>query len=375
MYWANDVPAFVHAILRALNTAGPAGDSRELVVTLSNFRFLLGLVGLRPIGRYYRRLVNATSARVGDADAEAYAVFLESIIGIVEADWDRARADAERAAEMFKTIGDRMRWHTNFSLIGFAHLHQGWFDRARPYFEEGLRAIGPDGARQARIWSLGALIATDLARGAVDPTHVDTLEGLLGPDVDVSDEIWVRGLVAEARLRSGDVDGAAAHARAAVPLIRHFPPASWHTYLGSAKTAEVLLQLWRAESLAPSRTRQSIWARDARGAVGGLNRFAWFNRDARPRAALLSGHAALMSGKTDDAIRTWRRSARLAARLDMPFDEALALEALATTRPVGDPARERDLERAAALLAPLGATEVAERVNALRAAAGSLVAA
>ena len=141
----------VHAMLRTLNAAGPAGDSKELVGALTNFRFLLGLVRLRTFGRYYKRVCDTTSVRVGDVDAEAYAIFIESILGIVDADWEKARADAERAADLFKTIGDRMRWHTCFSLIGFAHLHQGWFDRARPYFEEGLRAIGPDGARQARI--------------------------------------------------------------------------------------------------------------------------------------------------------------------------------------------------------------------------------
>ncbi len=359
-YWANDLPAMVHAMLRTLNAAGPAGDSKELVGALTNIRFLLGLARLRTLGRFYKRLSDSTGARVGDPDADAYAVFIEAILGIVEADWERARADAERAAGLFKTIGDRMRWHTCFSLIGFAYLHQGWFDRARPYFEEGLRSIGPDGARQARIWSLGALLATELARGEVVAEHVDTLEGLLGPDVYLSDEIWVRGLVAQARLRAGEVEAAVGHARAALPLIEHFPPASWHTYLGTAKTAEVLLDRWRMDG-----GGASAWSRDARRAVSGLKRFARFNPDASPRAALLEGHGAALAGGVDAANRAWRRAARLAAKHNMPYDRALALAALAAAQPLDDPRRRRGLAEALLLLAPLGASDDEARVRRL----------
>ena len=85
-------------------------------------------------------------------------------------------------------------------------------------------------------------------------------------------------------------------------------------------------------------------------------------------------NSAVLAGRPEHAARAWRQSASLAARHDMPYDRALALEALATALPVGDPERRRGLERALTLLEPLGATEDATRVRALFAAAGSAAA-
>ena len=164
-YWQNDLSPMLHAMLASLNHAEPAGDSKELVVA-----FASGRVPVRAGAGAIRSLATtATSPRV---PATAWRTRMplgtppscEAVYGLVVADWPAVHEATERGVVIFQGIGDRMRWHTCFSLHGYAHLHQGQFDEARPYWREGLAALGPDGHLQGRLWSLAALLATDLAQ-------------------------------------------------------------------------------------------------------------------------------------------------------------------------------------------------------------------
>lgn len=368
-YWRNDLPRMVQAMLASLNHAEPAGDSKELVVALASVGFLCGLVQLPSVARYYRRLADASSDRVGNPDAAGYAAELETAYRQVVGDWAGVHVAAERGVVIFATIGDRMRWHTCFSMHGYADLHQGYFDRARPYWREGLRTLGPDGHLQGRLWSLAALLATDLAQDQVDPLVVAELEALLGPNVHHSDEILVRGLVATAHQRAGDEAAALAHALAVPPLVDRFPPPSWHTLLGIAGAAEVLLDRWAAAA-GPDGRREA--RSQARHAISGFGRFARFNHAARPRVATLRGRAHWIDGETAAARRAWGDARSVAMRMDMPYESALADIELGASYPAGSAERSAALRRALPNLALGDAVRDAARAQALLVPGGTM---
>ena len=346
-------------MLASLNHAEPAGDSKEEVVAFASVGFLFGLVLLHPIARSYRRLTDAASERVGNPDAAGYAAELEGVYYLVVADWAATRRTAERGIAIFREIGDKMRWHTCHSHVGYAYLHQGQFDLAGPNAREAVRALGPEGLLQSRLWSLAAVLATDLAQDRLDLRIAEELESLLGPAVHLSDEILVRGLVAKAHDRAGNAAAAMVHALAVPPLVDGFPPPSFHTMLGIEGAAEVLINRWAA---APA-DREA--RRRARHAIKGFRLFARFNRAGRPRIATFDGQVHLIEGDVARARRAWERARSIATRLDMPYEHALADIELAASYPAGSVERLEAVEQALANLEPHGGHFDAARARAL----------
>jgi tetratricopeptide (TPR) repeat protein len=358
-YWRNDLLRMVHAMLASLNHAEPAGDSKEGVVAFATVGFLFGLVQLHTVARRYRRLTDAASARVGNPDAAGYAAELEGVYDLVVADWASTHRVAQRGVAIFREIGDRMRWHTCHSHIGYAWLHRGQFDLAGENAREAVVTLGPEGLLQSRLWSLSAVLACDLAQDRLDLGLVDELEGLLGPAVHHADQLLVRGLVAKARARAGDDRTGLAHALAVAPLVDRFPPPSFHTMLGIEGAAEVLIDRWAAAPADRAKRRQ------ARHAITGLRRFARFNHAARPRVALFDGQVHGIDGDLAKARRSWERARAIAIRLDMPYEAALADIELAASHPPGSAERIAAAGQALTNLDPNGASYDAARARAL----------
>ena len=358
-YWRNDLLRLVHAQLASLNYAEPAGDSKEGVVALATVAFLFGLVQLHRIARAYRRLTDAASERVGNPDAAGYAAELEGVYHLVVAEWDATREVARGGIEIFNEVGDRMRWHTCHSHVGYADLHQGRFDPAGANAREALVALGPEGPLQSRLWSLSAALAADLAQDRLDEAVADEMERLLGPAVHHFDAILVRGLIAKARARAGRSAAALEHARAIPPMVDGFPPPSFHTMLGIEAAIEVLLEHWAATP------GDAAARRDARHAIGGFRLFARFNHAARPRLATFNGIVHRIEGNLPAARRSWEKAQASARRLSMPYELGLADIELAASHPPGSVEREAAVREALASLEPNGAHYDAARARAL----------
>ena len=103
--------------------------------------------------------------------------------------------------------------------------------------------------------------------------------------------------------------------------------------------------------------------RQARHAITGLRRFARFNLGARPRVALFDGQGHRIDGDLAAARRSWERARTTAARLDMPYEAALADIELAASHRPGSAERTAAAERALANLEPNGASFDAARAR------------
>jgi hypothetical protein len=109
--------------------------------------------------------------------------------------------------------------------------------------------------------------------------------------------------------------------------------------------------------------------RDARRGLAAFRRFARFNRPARPRVALLEGHARAADGDLTGARRSWDRARAQGARLDMPIEIGLADLAEAASHPAASSERVAAAERAVVQLERIGAHRDAARARALLAPA------
>jgi hypothetical protein len=120
-------------------------------------------------------------------------------------------------------------------------------------------------------------------------------------------------------------------------------------------TAEVAVALCLAGRAGDGR-EAGPWPAMAARAVGHLGRFARVFPIGRPRYLLLRGHLAWTAGRAAAARRDWRAALAAADRLDMRYDQALALDVLGRH---GEPSqRPAHRERGLALLEWLGVKEL-----------------
>jgi len=75
----------------------------------------------------------------------------------------------------------------------------------------------------------------------------------------------------------------------------------------------------------------------------------------RPRALLLSGRAASLSGKSGRARKQWTNAAVSAEKLHLRRERALALYEIGCATDSGDPGRRSSLSRAAEIFEAIGA--------------------
>ena len=358
-YWRNDLFRMVHAMLASLNHAEPAGDSKEGVVAFATVAFLFGLVQLHGVARHYRKLTDAASERVGNPDAAGYAAELEGVYHLVVADWAATHQVAERGIAIFRDVGDRMRWHTCHSHVGYAYLHRGDFDPAGENAREAVAALGPEGLLQSRLWSLVAVLATDLAQDRLDISLAEHLESLLGPAVHDADQLLVRGLVAKAHARAGNDPAALDHALGGRAACRSFPAAlvphdARHRRRGRGPDRSLGRRTGRPRGApaGPPRNHraQAVRPLQPRGSTAGrdLRRPRPRHRRRRPLAR-----------------RDWEKARSIAAKLDMPYEAALADIELAASYPPGSVERVAAAERALAALESLAGHFDAARARAL----------
>jgi hypothetical protein len=120
-------------------------------------------------------------------------------------------------------------------------------------------------------------------------------------------------------------------------------------------TAEVAVALCLA-GRAGDGGEDGPWPAMAARAVGHLGRFARVFPIGRPRYLLLRGHLAWTAGRAAAARRDWRAALAAAERLDMRYDQALALDVLGRHGEPGQ--RPASRERGLALLEWLGVKEL-----------------
>jgi len=106
VFWfANDVPALVHASIQALNLAERAGPSPELARAYSIMCLAAGSVPIHPLARAYARRAEQTARRTGQLWPLGYVRFITCVYTIGTARWAELHEALEEAKGLLERAG------------------------------------------------------------------------------------------------------------------------------------------------------------------------------------------------------------------------------------------------------------------------------
>ena len=351
VFWfANDVPALVHAGIRALNLAERAGPSPELARAYAIMCLSAGGIPIHPLARMYARRALEIAGTAGQLWPLAYVRFITSVYRMGAARWEEAEEALGEAEGLFERLGDRRLLGDTWSVQGLLGLYRGQFESlgaafARLY-DHGVRNANV----QHQVWACLGKAECELRTGRTGEAVrlLETALALLAEHPDRAEQVRAYGLLAAVRLRMGETAAARAAAASGASLIAQFKIAtSFYLLEGYAGVAEVYLDQWEAGD------RSSATKQAAQQACSALRRYAHIFSVGEPRARLLSGRLLYLSGRQRRARAAWRASLSVAERLGMPFEAALAHSALGR-HAAGEPQGQWHLEQAETLLQELG---------------------
>ena len=346
VFWfANDVPALVHASIQALNQAEGAGPSPELARAYSIMCLAAGSVPIHRLARAYARRAEQTARRAGQLWPLGYVRFITCVYLIGAARWAELHEALQEAEALLERAGDRRALGDALTVQAMSSLYRGQFRHAAAGFDDVHRRGRRHENLPHQVWGLLGNAECELRAGRFDEAArlLEDALALLTDHPDRAEQLRAHGLLAVAQLRQRNPEAARQAAATAARLIAKFrAPTSHYLLEGYAGVAEMYLSLWETGQDS-SGTRRA-----ARRACRALRGFARVFPIGQPRARLYQGRLAELSGRPRRAQAAWRASLAAAERLGMPFEAALAHGELGR-HATGTPRGHSHLEQAQAL--------------------------
>lgn len=354
-YFEGDKLGAVHSVLSSLNFAERMGPSPELLRGYSTVSVAANVMAWHRLVLMYCRLAERTATFVDDVTASAFMRELAGISYSSLGHWDAAEKALEAASELTQRIGDRRRQQESWLQRTVLAVNRGEFARAEAQARDLLAMTRTrDTEHQAQTWAL-TLLAVVLLRTGRTPEAGAVLEeaaALRQEHMGNSEIILIYGCLGLVHLRLGRRESGLEAAGRSLRVMRASETITNWSFEGIACTAKAFIEAWRSS---PATDRATV-RRHARQACAQLRAFARIIPVARPRYLLLRGQAAFLDGDAAGAYRYWLKSLAAAEKLDMPYEQARALDQLGN-HPGADSAAEsaNQLKRAAEIYARLGA--------------------
>jgi len=345
----------VWSSLRTVNRCEPAGDSAELAQGYVILALLAGTVPLPSLADRWSREALRIAESTGTERNVAWILSRVAVHDITRCRWFDCDARVVRAAEIAERVGDLRLREECHGELGIMALYTGQPERALAAFREAEQVGRRSGNRQVECWALLGQGDVMVRRGA----HADAIALLERASERVdetamkSEAIWTLGVLALARLRSGDAQAAYEMADRALWHVTTTRPLVYWTQQGMAAIAEVFATLTESGFAPTVAIRVALPSRVA-GAVSCLRRYARHFDHARPAAALWAGLAAWTRGRPRRAMRLWRKAIARADQLRMPYESARARLELARHLPAEAHGRRHLLDEAVAIFERLG---------------------
>jgi tetratricopeptide (TPR) repeat protein len=361
----------LYATLRNLNLAERAGPSPELALAYANAQVTTGLIPWTSLAERYGRRLHETLEGVDDPAVRSWSYVLAGSYACGVGACEEAIALGEKAAAIATEVGFRRRLEEGLGVQGAAQNLRGDFragrDISHALWESALR-----GDPQTQVWGAAGEAQNCLVLGEPERAllAVERAERCLARDLGRPEKIICYGVLALTALRNGDRARAREAAERALEAIAGGAPIAFYCITAYSCVAETLVALLAGEP--PGSPAAAALSRLTRQACAEVERSAKVFPVHRPRALLLSGHYEALRSRPARARRLWRRAAAAAARMNLPYDEALATLALAEALPPSDPERRPLLAEVRGRFLAGGALFDVSRVDALLAGAPSL---
>lgn len=362
--YAENALGVVDSCLREINTSAPAGPSTELAKAYAISAVVFGAVpALRGLARGWGRKAIEAAQLKGSLAAQSYVLSRVAIVHLYEADWAAAERLLRQSADVARQSGDRRLRDEAIVVLGITLLYAGRHAEALACFETTRTSAHFSNNVQIQSWTR-ILAAGHHVRSGHATTAREQLAEIaewVHEAASKSEVLWAQGVGALAALRLGDDDAAEEIADPLLGYIRGRPVAYWAQQPLAAVAETYLMLLERAQ---PGTTRHAALLAKAQTACQGMRAFGNSFPFGKPPALLWDALLLWLTGHRDKALATWRQCIDISAKLQMPWEGALAARELGRHLPTNDPQRAELLGKAHRELAALGATwdlEVVER--------------
>jgi hypothetical protein len=356
-YFAFELLRGTTSSLRCINLAERGGSPGIGALSYAQLGYVAGGLRLHGLARRYFAIARAVGEQ-GDPSAFAAGVYFEAMYQSGLGRWEESERLAAEAASKLEKIANRQEFEVAATVLSNTLYFQGRFHEAdaqcQIIFDSAQRRANAQHAGWGLFLSGRSLLALGNVHAAAE--RLERGYALLSRVPDVVSLVICEGLLARARLAVGREAEALELAdrlserryeqgRRVVSLVQCLD--------GYRSLADVYWLLWQkardGEGATQLRRRALLAARD-------LGFFAWLFPIAVPAALRARARVDWSEGRSSQALRRWRRSAVVARRLAMPYDEALALLDLAGAAEA-EGERAEYAERAQRMLSVLGCSD------------------
>lgn len=334
------IPGMYRAI-QGLNLAERGGDSAraDQVRAYAAMTVGMGVVPLHRLARYYASRAMTTSQLIADRAAQSW---LELVLGVYaagRAQWHEAEEHFQKTLGLTIQLGHWRYWEESVGLLSVIALLQGQWKRADLLLDEHLAFARRQGLIRGHASSLVGKGEVALRQGWVDDALALLQEG--APDLEASNDgaqnIRIAGVMSQAYLALKETDLARHYAQQSLDRMAQSSPTGFFSCSGYIGTAETCLILWQ-QTASPENALM------ARTALKRLGQFARIFEVGRPRWLAYRAWSYHIERRSNDAQRFGEQAVQEARRLNMPYDEGIALFILAQAYPSHDPRHKKYLE-------------------------------
>jgi tetratricopeptide (TPR) repeat protein len=307
----------ITASLMSVNLAERAELGWQVPHSYSWLGYIVGLLRQHQLAREYFARARDGAERRHEPSELAFALTVEATYHLGFARYRDAERCGERALQLCE--GDAQMLELTLATLGHVEYYTGRVAEALARYQTLLESARARDHQQHVVWALYLQARSLLQLGRTDEAAplLEDARRALGRQPEHDSEISCLGLLALARLKLGESDGAARLAKETLARVERSRPLAFTNVDGFDAAAEVLLALGER--------------RQARRMAAALRRLARLLPMAAPAAWLRAGQVLLAEGKPRRA-RVWLRLSQSRARaLGMPLDEARARAALETS--------------------------------------------
>jgi tetratricopeptide (TPR) repeat protein len=315
-YYIGDSIAMITASLLSVNLAEAAELGWQVPHSYSWLGYIVGLLRQHGLASDYFALAHEGAERRHEPSELAFALTVEAVYHVGFARYREGEGCARRALELVDRGSDPQMLELTLTVLGHIEFYTGRVAEALGRFQALYASATARNNRQHATWALFAqarsLIALERYEDAT-PLLEDARRALQDkPELD--SEIICLGLLALARLKLGEIQGAHRLADETLLRIERSRPIGFSTVDGYDAAAEVFLALGRGP--------------EARRTALALQKLARLFPMAAPVAELRAGEVALGDGQGWRGRRALNKSLQLARKLGMPREAARAVRAL-----------------------------------------------
>jgi class 3 adenylate cyclase/tetratricopeptide (TPR) repeat protein len=325
-FYSQETLPIIYSILRFVNIAERAGPSPELASSYAGMAVLAGFAQLHSLADIYVNRALAIAEEVNQPSNLITVQVVTSVYQISVGKWEEIRARAEKARLLCEELGDYRQWGDSMDILGESAMLSG--DLA--FASSTLNRLLED-ARQRRnplqvCWGLFGVAAINIRQGnetSAVPMLEEALE-ILAELPNLASSINTFGQLALAYLHFGEDRKALEYADKVLELAANISPTVYSLDVGFSAVSHVYFSLWEkalrspAAGIDPDRYESS--------AESGLRLLRAFRKVfpiGQAYAHYYQGWYEELSGKPQQALKSWRAGLETAQRFKLLYEEGL----------------------------------------------------